>query len=139
MRLFKRRLLSTKVILYCTNCRDFILHTTVRDIGELECPKCGSRLIGMSNNRRVYADAWKKYASGKKLTKSEKKIVDNIIRSADLILAYGRPALLALAARGIGVETAARILRRLHDSEDKLLMDLMEEEKKFLQNRQYWD
>ena len=137
MRLFRRRLLSTRIVLYCVSCKDFILRTTVRD-AELECPKCHSRLIGVSNNRKVYMDAWRKFASGKELDRGERKIVDAIIRSSDLVIAYGKNAVMALAAKGIGVDTAARILRRLHDSEESLLKDLMEEEKTFLKNRQFW-
>ncbi len=140
LRMYKRRLLNTRIILYCMNCKDFSIHTSVRDAPEEpECPKCGSRFIAMSGNREKYRQVWKKMAAGKKLEKGEEKIAKTFQRTADMIIAYGKKAILALAARGVGPEFAGRILRRLHPTEEELLKDLLEAEKEFIKNKQYWE
>jgi ATP-dependent Lhr-like helicase len=53
-------------------------------------------------------------------------------------LVYGKKAAIALAARGIGPETAKRILARYHKDEDDFLRDILEAERKFIQTRKYW-
>lgn len=58
--------------------------------------------------------------------------------SAGLIRAYGRNALIALSTYGVGPQTADRILRRLHKSEEAFYLDLLEAQKLFIKNKKYW-
>jgi len=44
----------------------------------------------------------------------QKKELQRIYKNASLVLSYGKPAIMALMGRGIGPDTAARILRK-HD------------------------
>ena len=45
---------------------------------------------------------------------------------------------MALQARGVGPENAARILKRLRKTDDEFFRDLMEAEKTFARTKRYW-
>ena len=70
-----------------------------------------------------------------------------LIRTYVEILSYGKFALLALVGRGIGPDTAARILRRynisqLKKSEEiqiKFLRDILKAELTYARTRGFWD
>jgi len=83
----------------------------------------------------------------KKPTEIDKKEIKRLFKNASLILSYGKPALITLMGRGIGPDTAARILRRydpldLQRSKDSLY-DLIKEihkaEIQYAQTRGFWD
>ena len=59
--------------------------------------------------------------------------------TADLVAEYGKRAVMTLAARGIGPQTAARVLSKLHQSEDDLLRDIFSQEKLYVRTRRFWD
>jgi ATP-dependent helicase Lhr and Lhr-like helicase len=64
-----------------------------------------------------------------------------------LVLNYGKPAIFALVGRGIGPDTAARILSRysvsdLYKSEEiqiKFLKDILKAELTYARTRGFWD
>ena len=80
----------------------------------------------------------KKKLKKKELTKEELKEFQNIRRAADIVLVYGKDAVLALAGRGIGPQTAARVLSMLQPTKEKLLKDILEAEKEFIRTKKYW-
>lgn len=133
---FKRRLLQTRIRIVCTNCWNYSISTEVKDLDEYPiCPKCNSRLIGIWDFReKDPTEIYKK----KNLTKEEKKILERVKRSASLMITYGKKYALAHAARGVGVETAARILAKMPKSEEELLKYIFEAEKSFASTRKYW-
>jgi len=137
---FKRRLLSTKVRFLCLNCGEYNVVRTVREIEqEPECPKCSSRLLAALRRHQIGAvKIVKKKLKKRELTKEDLKEFQNIRRSADLVLVYGKEAVLALAGRGIGPQTAARILAMLQPTKEKLLKDVLEAEKEFIRTKKYW-
>lgn len=137
---FSRRLLSTRVRLLCVNCGEYNLIRTVRDIDEQpECPKCTSRLMAVLRKRQTNAvDIVKKKLKKKELTKDELKEFNNIRRSADLTIIYGKKAAMVMAGHGIGPQTAARILSSLQTTREKLLKDIFTAEKEFLRTKPYW-
>jgi ATP-dependent Lhr-like helicase len=137
---FKRRLLATRVRLLCLNCGEYNVVKSVREIEqEPECPKCSSRLLAVIGKYKINAvKVVKKKLKKKELTDEELKELQNIRRSADLVLVYGKKAVLALAGRGIGPQTAARVLSMLQPTKEKLLKDILEAEKEFIRTKKYW-
>jgi len=137
---FRKRLLATRVRLVCTNCGDYNLIMTVKDIDEQpSCPKCHSRLIGIIRKRQITAaEVVKKRAKKKPLNDEEQKDLQNVRRSADLVMVYGRKAAEVLAGHGIGPQTAARILAMLHTDKEKFYKDILNAEKLFAKNKIYW-
>ncbi|NIQ08108.1 MAG: hypothetical protein GWO20_21055 [Candidatus Korarchaeota archaeon] len=72
------------------------------------------------------------------MTEEELKDLSYARHTADLILSYGKKAIIALEVRGIGPETAFRILGRMHQKEDDLYTDLLKAKIQYLRTRQYW-
>ncbi len=137
---FKRRLMHTRLRLVCTSCADYTITKEVKDIEEtLTCPKCGSGMIGVySKFKKHPLDTLKKAKSGKDLTEDEQKELKTIKRSASLMITYGRTYAIVQAGRGIGPETAARVLSKIPKDEEHLFKLIYEAEKEFTRTRIYW-
>lgn len=140
LRVFRNRLLNTKIRLICVNCGKWDQSYFVKDIPKLpRCPKCSSRLIGAVHPRETEVkNIVRKWVSGLDISEEEKRKLRRIKRSADMIINYGNLACVVLAGRGIGPETCARILARYHKNEDKMYKDILKAEREWLANKKYW-
>ena len=139
----KKSMLARKVRLLCLSCGNLIKEKRVRDLPEKPvCNKCGSGLLSKLMRRQdpeVLRGLLKQRREGKKLTPEE---LDELIysrRTADLILSYGKKAVVALQVKGVGPETAFRILGRMHPNEDDFYVDLLKAKIQYLRTRQFWD
>ena len=137
---FRKRLITTRVRLLCTNCGDYTIVHAVKDIDvQPECPKCTSRLIAIIRKGQLgAAEIVKKRAKKKTLTEEEQHELQTIRRSADLVMVYGKKAAEVLAGHGIGPQTAARILAMMHTDKEKFYKDILAAEKNFAKNKIYW-
>ena len=73
------------------------------------------------------------------LTKDEIKARLKMNRCANLINEYGGRAAMVLAARGVGPDTASRILRSMYVDEDGFLRSILTAEVAYAKNKQFWD
>ncbi|MEM5778341.1 MAG: DEAD/DEAH box helicase [Candidatus Aenigmatarchaeota archaeon] len=138
-KVFKNRLLNSKVRLLCINCGKYSIVETVKDIKELRCRICQSKLIAILKPHREEAQKIvKKWLSGLELTEEEKEKLEFIKKSADLSIVYDKYAAIVLAGRGIGPQTATRILSKPRKSENDLFKYILEAEKEFIKNKKYW-
>lgn len=137
---FKRRLLSTRVRLLCTNCAEYTLVTKVRNMPDHpECPKCSSRLIAVIRRGQINAqEIVRKKLKKKAMTKEEMEEFQTIRRSSDLVIVYGRKAAEVLAGHGVGPQTASRILAMLHTNKEQFYKDILAAEKQFARTKIYW-
>jgi ATP-dependent Lhr-like helicase len=127
---FKKNLLSKKVHLTCMYCGNNF-YVDLKEDSEVSCPYCGSKSITLEK----YRDLFKMKKAGiPKLTKENEKA----FQASGLINSYGVKALRAMEVFGVGTQTASRILLKNHSNEDNFYVDLLEEQKKFLKNRQFW-
>ncbi len=140
LELVKKRLLKKKMTLFCFTCKDYFGHFLVENIDNR--PKCN---ICKSNYLTIFSKydedslkALKKFSKGKKLKSDEKKVINKLRSVADLILEYGKRAIIALAGVGVGPTNATRILSRMHESERDFIKDIIEAEKVFAQTKQWW-
>lgn len=62
-----------------------------------------------------------------------------IKKNANLVNSYGGGVALVLAGRGIGPDTAARIMSKMHTNEDSLIRDIMASEINYAKTKQFWD
>jgi len=137
---FKRRLMATRVRLLCMSCADYSLVKQVKDVDEQpECPKCGARLMAILHPskqaiRKITKDRLKK----KPLNDVDMHEFLAARRSGDLVLVYGKKAVIALAGHGVGPETAARILARLQPTQEAFYKDILEAERTFARTSPYW-
>jgi ATP-dependent Lhr-like helicase len=138
-KIFKNRLLNSKVRLLCINCGKYSIVETVKDIKELRCSHCQSKLIAIIKpHREETQHIIKKWLKGVELTDEEKIKLEFIKKSADLVIDYGKDAAIVLAGRGIGPQTAIRVLYKPRRNEDDLFKHILEAEREFIKNKKYW-
>ncbi|MBS7622096.1 DEAD/DEAH box helicase [Candidatus Bathyarchaeota archaeon] len=137
----KERLMSTNVRLICIFNGDW---ESVRAVGTLtetiRCPKCRSTLVAVAyhGDNRLLPIVLKK-KNHRMLTDEEQEIWNTAWRSASLVQTAGRKAVLAMAARGVGPRTAARILRRRVRSEMEFYAEILKAEREYQRTRLFWD
>lgn len=136
----EERLRDERVLLGCLNCRAWQSETRVkRAVKTTRCPKCGGILLGVT---RPWNEMGKRVLSKAKsapLSEDERKELSRLSTSANLLADHGERALLALAARGVGPDTAGRILARQSEGQDAFLRAVMEAEINYARTRQFWD
>jgi len=129
------------VDLLCFECGEVMQAETVKKLAaKPECKSCGSSLLAISNWSSDYlARILAKKKRTESLEDDERETLSRARRSADLVLSYGRRAVIAQCVYGIGPQTASRILAKMHDDEKSFYKDLLEAKLKFITTRQYWD
>jgi ATP-dependent Lhr-like helicase len=134
---------SRKARILCISCGEWICEKRIRELPERPtCGRCDSGLLavlGRSEDAQRLAEILKRRKSGGELTGEELKELSKARRTADLVLSYGKKAIVALQVKGVGPETAFRILGRMHFDEDEFYLDLLKAKIQFLRTRQYWD
>ncbi len=73
------------------------------------------------------------------LTDEEQRVLMNIRRHADIVLSYGKKGVMALQVYGIGPQTAARLLAKMHYSEKEFFNDLLDAKLLFIKTRRFWE
>ena len=140
----KKRLEDTNIVLVCVNCNKS-WSTVVRRVDDKpKCPNCGAIKISVLGRR---TKGLAKLLTKKQKTKEEEKELRRLHKNASLTLSYGKPAVLVLVGRGIGPDTASRILRKYNISEllkseehqIKLLRDILKAELTYARTRGFWD
>ena len=131
------------VTLLCMKCWEWAHQAKVKDLlDEPECENCGSNLLTLlypSQHVQHMKDALHGRREGKDLSEEELKELSQARRKADLILSYGKQAVIALQVKGVGAETASRILGKMHPKEDEFYMDLLKAKIQYLRTREFWD
>lgn len=160
------RLEKERLVLVCLRC-GFVRTTTpgrYRAEGGSRCLLCHGALSAvLSPRREKEIEALVRYAKRKwrpptasshrtDASRPKKKArrehplppqTENLVRaaytSAELLAHYGERALYAFAARGIGPETARRLLMRLYRDEDGFLTEILRAERHYARTRAFWD
>ena len=139
----KRALEARTATLLCMSCGKWIVEKKIKSLPEQPtCEKCKSKLLALirpNQNPTVIREILKKRLGDKELTEEELKDLTHARRTADLTLSYGKKALIALEVRGVGPETAFRILGKMHQKEDEFYMDLLKAKIQYLRTREYWE
>ena len=129
--------------LLCMSCGEWIIEEKIRFLSEQPvCKKCGSRLLALlypSQDGHRLGELLKKRRESKELVEEELKELTQARRTADLVLSYGKKAVTALEVKGVGPETASRILGKMHPVEDEFYMDLLKAKIHYLRTREYWE
>lgn len=142
LKALEARILRDRVALACVACGKYRVTKTVASVeAKPECSKCGSRLIAALKpwdepDPRHLGPPPRGAPPGP--TPPERK---RLQRNANAVLSYGKDAVFALSARGVGPETAARVLGR-HTvgrvEREALLRDLWEAERNYARTRSFW-
>ncbi|MEM5812355.1 MAG: DEAD/DEAH box helicase [Candidatus Aenigmatarchaeota archaeon] len=139
--IFKKRLMETRVGLVCANCGRWATIYSVENLPEkIRCPICEAGFISVVPSRYILEaqELAKKALSGKKLKGDDLKHWEMMQDSASLVISSGRNAVVAMAGRGIGRKTTARILSKPWKTEDEFLQKILEAEQTYARNRRFW-
>jgi ATP-dependent Lhr-like helicase len=129
--------------LMCMSCGEWTAEKKVRSLSEQpSCEKCESKLLALlypNQDAKRLREVLMKRREGKELAEEELKDLTHARRTADLVLSYGKKAVIALEVKGVGPETAFRILGKMHPKEDEFYMDLLKAKIQYLRTREYWE
>ncbi len=131
LQMIKEKLENRRVELACLYCKKWKSSLLVKNTN-ISCPVCNSRLITSGYVEDL------KLITKRDLDAQEKHKLLKLRKMADLYLSYGKNAMLCIAARGIGPDTATRILRKSRN-EEELLQNILEAEKQYTKTRVFWD
>jgi ATP-dependent Lhr-like helicase len=139
----KKAIEARNVTLLCMSCGSRWITEKIRTLPEQPaCEKCESKLLAPlypSQDAKHVNEVLLKRRKGEELTDEELKDLTQTRRSADLVLSYGKKAIIALEVKGVGPETAFRILGKMHPKEEEFYMDLLKAKIQFLRTREYWE
>jgi ATP-dependent Lhr-like helicase len=153
----RERLEQESLVLVCLRC-GFVRTTTpsrYKTEGGSRCLLCHGSLSAVLSPRRTdevdrlsrYArQKWKPTQKPAGRTRRKERPpsaeVEALVRtgytSAELVAHYGERALFALAARGIGPETARRLLMRLYRDDDAFFTEILRAERSYARTRSFW-
>ncbi len=138
---FKERLMNTKMRLLCMKCGNMTPPRPINYFDEdPECNSCESHLLSVVKpHHREYQKVVNKSKNGKSLDSKQQKILNKLERSSDLVVAYGKDAIIVQAGRGLGPQTSSRVLAKMKDDRDDMMKDILEEERKFARTRRFWN
>jgi ATP-dependent Lhr-like helicase len=127
--------------LLCFECGTVMQAVVVKSLKpKPTCSSCNSGLLAVSSWSTDFLNrVLEKKLKSKPLEDSELDALSRARRSADLVLSYGRRAVVAQCVYGIGPQTASRILAKMHDDEKRFYKDLLEAKLKFITTRPFWD
>ena len=138
--LIKERLDKTKHRLICIRCGKWERLIETREVMEsISCKKCGSRLITttFSSDYELSKIILNKL-KGSEINTEQNHKFERAWKTASLINNFGKKALTVLSGYGIGVETAARILRNYVDDEN-LYKNIYDAERQYVTTRGFWN
>ncbi len=119
---------------YC--CHVFNERIRVNDESKLMCSNCKSPLIAVYSDK--YEQLLRKRNSHKPFSGQDNRTYRELMKEASLVDAYGYRAIVALSVYGIGLETAARVLKYIRSDYKMFFADVLEAQKNFIKNRRFW-
>lgn len=132
----KERLEKEEVILVCMNCRTQRRSAVGQLPHKIRCSKCDGVLLAAI---QPYAKAQLDILRKGPTTDEQRKELKRTYKNANLVMAHGRKAVLALVGRGVGPDTAARILARYQTDEDEFMRDILAAEITYARTKRFWD
>ena len=140
LKIFKERIDETKIRLICMNCGKWTFPCSVKDAPKKpKCTKCSAMMITtVRDYDRTTEDVIVRKCAKRSLTIDQQKIYDEALKIADLVMVSGKDAIMALAGRGVGYATAARILSKYHGGEDDLYKDILAAERQYFKTKRFW-
>lgn len=134
----KDRIMNDHVLLFCLNCKKYSSKKKVEDVEDPPvCPVCGSKFIAAL--KPWEKDEMELARHPEKLKLEDDKLkVKRVYRNGNIVLSHGKKAVIALASRGLGPETASRVIAKLKEDEDDFYRDILRAERDYVRTRRFW-
>jgi ATP-dependent Lhr-like helicase len=135
----RERLQESTLRLVCLACGEWDRRTKVSRVDDQpRCPECEATRLAVLHPA---ADEVRRALSSTCADRDEdlEKRVRRAHRTANLVQAHGKQAVIALAARGVGPQTAARIIANLREDETDFYRDILEQERQYARTKAFWD
>ena len=133
----KDRLQNDRVILFCLHCQDWERTTTVKRVSDQPgCPECDSTRVAALN---PWDEETVAAVRSPEKDEEQERRTRRAYRAASLVQSHGKQAVIALAARGVGPQNAARIINKLREDETEFYRDILTREREYARTRSFWD
>ncbi len=133
----RERIQNDRVLLFCLHCQEWKRKTTVEKVNDQpKCVQCGSTRVAALN---PWADEVVKAVRSGDKDDEQEKMTRRAYNAANLVQSHGKQAVIALAARGVGPQNAARIIAKLREDEDDFYRDILARERQYARTQAFWD
>ena len=133
----KDRIRSDRIKLLCLHCTDWERTTRIKRVQDQPtCPECESTRIAALN---PWDEETPQAVTTTDKDDDESRRTERAYRSGSLVQSHGKQAVIALAGRGVGPDTAARILNNHREREADFYRDILEAERKYARTKSFWD
>ena len=132
----KKRLEDEILFMSCLHCRSQVRQRSGDSPARVVCSNCGGEMVAaLKGYERESIQLLKK----KELSDADRRDIARLSRNANLVRSYGQRAILALSGRGVGPDSASRILQMFQEEEDDFLRDILAAEVNYARTKQFWD
>jgi ATP-dependent Lhr-like helicase len=132
----KDRIRDDEVRLVCLHCLEYDRERPIRRVADQpQCPHCESTQIAALS---PYADDVLAALRAEEKDEEQVRLTERAYRNASLVQGHGKQAVIALSARGVGPENAARIINRHREEETDFYRDILEREREYARTKAFW-
>lgn len=139
----RKSIYSRTVHLACIDCGIWCSEARIRELGERPtCDNCGSRLLAVLQKQirpESLLELVRRWRDGGNLSQDEMDLLIFSRKTADMVLSYGRKAIVALSVYGIGPITSYQILSKMHKEDREFYSDLLKAKVQYIRTKPYWD